>query len=668
MVFTTNLVNSIEEIRNSAYNSNKILIYQNGMFYYEYDPNIDDDEVIAGYYIKIKSNVLSGGWILKGSFPKVVTIYVSETGNDTNDGLSPDRPIYSTVGLINSLNLTYDSETGYYDASNIIINFKGTTSDEPRSFINPDLWVSNFRVFHNIKFHKVIASNVRFVFKAININVDDYNNGEDFEGQIYSFNGIELNDCAIQVCDETGNIYWSRREEVKFCECPFSYVDRFKTAFVVINGDFKLKMYEEFRLRPEHRSVPVFNPIVEIKNWGDVIINVGSIIGTHFGGGIVKGNVNKVKIINLDGFDGYFLSRTYPERDNIFINEMYIPDDNNPLGLIELTNTHRRFKMLNLTSVSTPFGADKTLRSLFLENPELLNENFNIKFIGSNYASFGQDLINAPKLIVGGGGISSLGNIKKLYYTILKGGERSLIDYFYSLDTKYIKNLDRRTLIRIYLSNSPVWIEHYFCESFLQTPVLILNPLQTESIITAETGDVLNIYLVSETTQQFSESYLDLAYIDLGTNYNMIEEIFIRNITTLGDTSNYDEYILEFSPNGTTWTSYGIDTSIWPRLDLTIDTTRTFKSYESYSLGLQNSNFAFHLRRYMRLIRVNTVGTPVRNFTNNITVIRRIYSYAPNSIIYYRKRIMGSGSPGKVHYFTNITATTQRIRIEYKFV
>ena len=208
MVFTSNLVNSINEIRNSANNNNKILIYQNGIFYYEYDSDITTDEVIAEYYIKIKSNVLSGGWILKGSFPKIVTIYVSETGNDINDGLSPDRPIYSTAGLINSLNLTYDSETGYYDASNIIINLKGTTSDNPISSINPSLWVSNFRIFHNIKFYKVIGNNVRFVFKQININVNDFDNGEDFEGQIYSFNGIELNNCAIQVCDNSGNIYW----------------------------------------------------------------------------------------------------------------------------------------------------------------------------------------------------------------------------------------------------------------------------------------------------------------------------------------------------------------------------------------------------------------------------------------------------------------------------
>jgi hypothetical protein len=222
-------------------------------------------------------------------------------------------------------------------------------------------------------------------------------------------------------------------------------------------------------------------------------------------------------------------------------------------------------------------------------------------------------------------------------------------------------------LIRVYLRGSAAAIQHYFCESILQTPILTLNSLQTESIITAETGDVLNIYLVSETTQQFSESYLDTAYIDLGVNYNAIEEISIRNITTLGSTSNYDEYILQFSPNGTTWTSFGIDTSIG-RGDLTTDTTRTFKSYENYSLGLQNSNFPFYLQRYMRLIRVNTVGTPVRNFTNNITVIRRTYSYAPNNIIFYRKRVGGWGSPGKVHYFTNISTTTQRIRVEYKFV
>jgi hypothetical protein len=661
-VYNKIVVVSIDELKNVGNDGDKILIFKNFVFRFSYDPNYNGDDVyISGIPVIIKSNVLPGGWKNSGGTPSLITIYVSETGNDTNDGLSPDRPIYSTTGLINSLNLTYNSETGYYDASNIIINLKGTTSDEPRSFINPDLWVSNFRVFHNIKFYKVIASNVRFVFKAININVDDFDNGEDFQGQIYSFNGIELNDCAIQVCDETGNIYWSGRD-VKFCECPFSYTDRFKTPFININGDFKLRMNEEFRLRPEHRGgLNVFNPLVEMKNWGDVIIDVGSVIGTLSGGGIVKGNVNRVRI-NFGGISGYFSSRTHPERDNIVLHEGYIQDDNNPLSLPALTNPDRRFKMLCLF----PPNNDKTLRGLFFGNPELLSGGVDEKFVGSNYFSLGRNLINTSKLVIDSGDYG--GGAKRLYYVMLKSEGHPLINYFYSLDTRYIKNLDKRTLIRVYLTISTDSIQHYFCESILQTPILALNSLQTESIITAETGDVLNIYLVSETTQQFSESYLDLAYIDLGTNYNMIEEIFIRNITTLGDTSNYDEYILEFSPNGTTWTSYGIDTSIWPRLDLTIDTTRTFKSYESYSLGLQNSNFAFHLRRYMRLIRVNTVGTPVRNFTNNITVIRRIYSYAPNSIIYYRKRIMGSGSPGKVHYFTNITATTQRIRIEYKFV
>jgi hypothetical protein len=70
----------------------------------------------------------------------------------------------------------------------------------------------------------------------------------------------------------------------------------------------------------------------------------------------------------------------------------------------------------------------------------------------------------------------------------------------------------------------------------------------------------------------------------------------------------------------------------------------------------------------MRLIRVNTVGTPVRNFTNNITVVRRTYTYAPSSIIFYRKRIGIFSNPLKVHYFTNISTITQRIRVEYKFV
>ena len=655
MVFTSNLVNSINEIRNSANNNNKILIYQNGIFYYEYDSDITADEVIAEYYIKIKSNVLSGGWILKGSFPKIVTIYVSETGNDINDGLSPDRPIYSTLGLINSLNLTYDSETGYYDASNIIINLKGTTSDNPTSSINPSLWVSNFRIFHNIKFYKVIGNNVRFVFKQININVNDFDNGEDFEGQIYSFNGIELNNCAIQVCDNSGNIYWPGRD-VYFCECPFSYVNRFKTAFVVVNGDFKLKMNEELKLRPEHRGASVFNPLIEMKNWGDVIIDVGGVVGTYSGGGIVKGNVNRVKI-NFGGFGGAFSSRTHPERDNIVIHEDYIQDDNNPFSLPELTNPDRRFKMLYLV----PPGNDKTLRSLFFGNPELPFGGVDAKFETSNYSS----PIISSKLIIKTGWPF---NIERSYI-LMRENAAYLINFFYNInDTRYIRNLDRRTLIRVYLASSAAWIQHYFCESILQTPILTLNPLQTECIITAETGDVLNIYTVSETTQQFSENYNDVIYIDLGTNYNAIEEINIACITPCGNTSNYDEYLLEFSPNGSTWTSYGVDTSIWPRNDLTTDTTRTFKSYESYPLRLENSNFPFYLKRYMRLRRVNTVGTPIRNFTNDITVIKRVYTYAPVNVIYYRKKVMGWGSPGKVHYFTNISSSTQKIRVEYKFV
>jgi len=662
MIYSRFIARDINELKNIVNSGIEVILIDKGIFAYVYNETIIADEVIGGIYVKVKSNVMPGGWLLKASFPQVITIYVSESGDDANDGLAPDRPIYSTAGLINSLNLNYDSETGYYDASNIIINLVGTTSDNPTSSLNPSLWVSNFRVFHNIKFYKVIASNVRFVFKQINIGVNDFDNGEDFEGQIYSFNGIELNDCAIQICDSSGNIFWFGRD-VYFCECPFSYVNRFKTAFVVVNGDFKLKMNsEELMLRPEHRQWwYIFNPLVEMKNWGDVIIDVGSVIGTIIGGGIVKGNVNRVKIISPGGAGGAFLSRTHPERDNIVLHEGYIQDDNNPLSLPELTNPDRKFKMLYLV----PPGNDKTLRSLFLGNPELPSGDLDTKFIGSNYASLGRNLINASKLVIDNGDYG--GNTKRLYYVMLRSEGHPLIDYFYLLDTRYIKNLDRRTLIRVYLVGSSAWIQHYFCESILQTPILTLNPLQTECIITAETGDVLNIYLISETTQQFSENYNDVAYIDLGTNYNMIEEIFIRNITTLGDTSNYDEYILEFSPNGTTWTSYGVDTSTG-RQDLTTDTTRTFKSYNSYSLGLQNSNFAFYLQRYMRLRRVNTVGTPIRNFTNNITVTKRTYSYAPNNIIYYRKRVMGGGSPGKVHFFTNITNTTQRIRVEYKFV
>jgi hypothetical protein len=656
------IARDINELKDIVHSGIEVILISKGIFAYVYDETITADEVIGGIYVKVKSNVMPGGWLLKASFPQVIIIYVSETGNDTNDGLAPDRPIYSTAGLINSLNLTYDSETGYYDASNIIVNLKGTTSDAPTSSLNPSFWVSNFRVFHNIKFYKVIANNVRFVFKQINIGINDFDNGEDFEGQIYSFNGIELNNCAIQVCDSSGNIFWSGRD-VYFCECPFSYVNRFKTAFVVVNGDFKLKMNEELRLRTEHRQTwYIFNPLVEMKNWGDVIIDVKSVIGTYSGGGIVKGNVNKVKIDYSSGSGGAFSSRTHPERDNIVINEGYIQDDNNPLSLPELTNLDRRFKMLYLV----PPSNDKTLRSLFLGNPELPTGGLDVKFIGSNYASLGRTLINASKLVIDNGDYG--GNTKRLYYVLLTGEGTSLLDYFYRLDTRYIKNLDRRTLIRVYLRGSSAWIQHYFCESILQTPILTLNPLQTECIITAETGDVLNIYLVGEITQQFSEDYTDVAYIDLGTNYSAIEEIDIACITPCGNTSDYDEYLLEFSPDGSTWTSFGVDTSIWPRNDLTTDTTRTFKSYNAYYLRLENSNFAFYLQRYMRLRRVNTVGTPTRNFTNDITVIKRAYAYAPSSIIYYRKKVMGLGSPGKVHYFTNVSSSTQRIRVEYKFV
>jgi hypothetical protein len=651
-------INELKDIVNSGI---EVILIDKGIFAYVYDETITADEVIGGIYVKVKSNVMLGGWLLKASFPQVITIYVSETGNDSNDGLSPDKPIYSTQGLLNFLQLTYDSETGYYDAINIIINFKGTTSDNPTSSLNPSLWVSNFRVFHNIKFYKVIANNVRFVFKQKNINVNDFDNGEDFEGQIYSFNGIELNNCAIQVCDNTGNIFWSGRD-VKFCECPFSYVNRFKTPFIVVNGDFKLKMYEEFRLRPEHRQMwYIFNPLIEMKNWGDIIIDVGSVIGTASGGGIVKGNVNRVKIMASSGSGGSFSSRTHPERDNIVLHEGYIQDDNNPLSLPELTNSNRRFKMLYLV----PPGNDKTLRSLFLGNPEVTFD-LDSKFIGSNYASLGRTLINASRLVIDSGEYG--GNVKRLNYVLLRGEGTILLDYFYSLDTRYIKNLDRRTLIRVYLVGSGSWIQHYFCESILQTPILTLNSLQTESVITAESGDVLNIYLVDENIQQFSEDYSDTLYIDLGVDYNAIEEIYITCITPCGNTFNYDEYLLEFSSDGLTWTSFGVDTSIWPRNDLTTDTTRTFKSYENYSLGLQNSNFAFYLQRYMRLRMVNTIGTPTRNFTNNITITKRTYTYAPNNVIYYKKRIGGGSSPGKVHYFTNITNTTQRIRVEYKFV
>ena len=59
---------------------------------------------------------------------------------------------------------------------------------------------------------------------------------------------------------------------------------------------------------------------------------------------------------------------------------------------------------------------------------------------------------------------------------------------------------------------------------------------------------------------------------------------------------------------------------------------------------------------------------PTENFIDNITVIKRTYAYASNNIIFYRKRIMGWGSPGKVHYFTNITNTIQKIKVEYRFV
>jgi hypothetical protein len=69
----------------------------------------------------------------------------------------------------------------------------------------------------------------------------------------------------------------------------------------------------------------------------------------------------------------------------------------------------------------------------------------------------------------------------------------------------------------------------------------------------------------------------------------------------------------------------------------------------------------------MRLIKINTIKTPIKNFTNDIIITKKTYTYTTNNIIFYRKRIKIFIRPIKVYYFTNITNTTQKIKVKYKF-
>ena len=156
---------SPDELRTEFPNTEKVMYYKGRTLIYKYDPTITADEVIFDIYFKVRSTSFPGGWKLVGG-ARVFTIYVSETGNDLNDGLTPSAPIRSTEGLKKYLG-------DDLNAPDTILILKGdiTASDFTDENGVP---YKNFYVNDSITVMYLQAENVHFLFKQIWQTTDYY--------------------------------------------------------------------------------------------------------------------------------------------------------------------------------------------------------------------------------------------------------------------------------------------------------------------------------------------------------------------------------------------------------------------------------------------------------------------------------------------------------------
>lgn len=150
------VVVSPDELRTEFPNTEKVMYYKGRTLVYKYNENVVADELIFDIYFKVKSSILPGGWILVGG-ARVFSIYVSEDGDDTNDGLTPSTPIRSTEGLKKYL--------GYnLSAPDSILILEGDTTT-PDFVDERNIAYKNFYVLDDIKVMYLSAKNVHFLFK-----------------------------------------------------------------------------------------------------------------------------------------------------------------------------------------------------------------------------------------------------------------------------------------------------------------------------------------------------------------------------------------------------------------------------------------------------------------------------------------------------------------------
>lgn len=676
MIYRYSILSDFSKLKYVANDGTKVVVYKGMFMVYDYDTTITTDQYIAGIPVLVKSNVLTGGWRLQGSSPTVLRIYVSNNGNDNNNGLSPTSPIKSTQGLINALNLnkvTGASEEEYYDASAYIIELVGVYPDgtpipegsthndsnpkgdypyydpDSPSLLQPD--VANFYIEHKIRFFQLSAKHVRFVYVITNPSTGS-SITEDFNGQIQSINDIYLKNCAVNLVIKSGDNYifdLNLGRNPYFSENPVSkYGD--KTPFWCLNGSFyyinsyidennnEVVIGQLFLFPGSYKGIySAGNPLVRVDNQGaNVIVKVTTLRSSASRIPLSSGKPNFISVTSPSVW-GYSTGRSEPYRDIVSVDLGLVID--NPY----VSNPDMKFKALDCNS-------NLDLQRYFRRSVYDMKD--------TAYSRLG---IQLPDLKL-------VRNSLVLEYT------RFSSDRIYaglsSPQTNAFKYLNRYTFLTIYWPpyGSGNNNYHYACKSILPTNVINLSPLQTAQLALSRYGSIIDIkkYVSNSTSNNYDLSIslpIDLN-LEFG-NYTRISRFYISGFNTSTD---YYLYVLEFSDDAITWTTYG-----WRDYYGVVpyDGTNAFKgsvSYNFYAASFMSGTDIIdpsYVKRYMRLRIVGQTGSPTTSSTT-ITFYNIEYQNIDIANTLVLKRFDNDDS--SIVTITNISSSTVPIVVYYKFI